>query len=143
MLTFVTFLSQIHKPNNGIVGSRRIQINIEDADGVKMNIKLEGDVSRDKLMKVYDMLELMENKEVEQTPDTLGAKIWSIIEKYFTPGPFTSTGVLEKYEDEYNEPIKLSVISTYLARFSSRAKLSRNKKGREWAYTRPPILTQS
>ena len=123
------------------MGSRRIQINIEDKDGIKMNIKLEGDVSRDKLMKVYDMIELMENREAEQTPDTLGAKIWSIIEKHFTPGPFTSTGVLEKYEDEYNEPIKLSVISTYLARFSTKSKLSRHKKGREWAYLQPSIPT--
>ena len=42
--------------------------------------------------------------------------------------------VLEKYEDEYNEPIKLSVISTYLARFSSRNKVERSRAGREWSY---------
>ena len=41
---------------------------------------------------------------------------------------------MKKYEDEYNEPIKLSVISTYLARYSSRMKLHRMKTGREWTY---------
>ena len=37
-------------------------------------------------------------------------------------------------EKEFNEPIKLSVISTYLARFTSKNKVERAKKGREWAY---------
>ena len=64
----------------------------------------------------------------------MGAKIWHVVEKYFGYGGFTSNMVLEKYEDEYNEPIKLSVISTYLARYSSRMKLHRMKTGREWTY---------
>jgi len=42
--------------------------------------------------------------------------------------------VLEKYEDEYNEPIKLSVVSTYLARFASRNRIERTRAGREWSY---------
>jgi len=42
--------------------------------------------------------------------------------------------VLEKYEDEYNEPIKLSVVSTYLARFASRNRVERARIGREWSY---------
>ena len=116
------------------MAKRRIRIDIEDGDGVHFDIKLEGDVSKEKLMKVYDMIELMDVRRT-QPPDSIGAKVWFIIEKYFTPGTFTSTMLLEKYEDEYNEPIKLSVISTYLARFSSRMKLERERVGREWAYT--------
>jgi len=42
--------------------------------------------------------------------------------------------VLEEYEDEYNKPIKLSVVSTYLARFASRNKIQRTRIGREWSY---------
>lgn len=120
---------------------RRIRIGIEDDDGVKMDIRLEGDVSREKLMKVYDMLELIDNNRQEEIPESVGAKIWHVIEKYFVPNDFTSTNVLEKYEDEYNEPIKLSVISTYLARFSDRVRLSRKKAGREWVYTKVSIPT--
>ena len=40
----------------------------------------------------------------------------------------------EKYEDEYNEPVKLSVISTYLSRFASKGKVDRARTGREWTY---------
>ena len=116
------------------MAKRRIRIDIEDEDGVHFNLKLEGDISKEKLMKIYSMVELIDVKRT-QPPDSIGAKIWFIIEKYFTPGTFTSTALLEKYEDEYNEPIKLSVISTYLARFSSKMKLDRERVGREWAYT--------
>lgn len=114
---------------------RRIRIDVEDEDGVHFDIKLEGDVSKEKLVKVYDMLELLDTKNTT-TPDSVGAKIWHLVEKYFPLGNFTSTLILEKYEDEYNEPIKLSVISTYLARFSSRTKLDRRRMGRAWTYAR-------
>jgi hypothetical protein len=42
--------------------------------------------------------------------------------------------MIEKYEDEYGEPIKLSIISTYLARFATKGKMIRERQGREWAY---------
>ena len=113
---------------------RRIRIDVEGSDGVTINLKLEGDVSKEKLMQVYDMMEMLEGREHTHTPDTVGAKIWHVVEKYFGYGGFTSNLVLEKYEDEYNEPIKLSVISTYLARYSSRMRLHRTKTGREWTY---------
>ena len=41
---------------------------------------------------------------------------------------------LEKYEDEYNEPIKLAAISTYLSRFASKGRIERTRTGREWSY---------
>lgn len=112
---------------------KRIRIDVDDGDGVRIDIKLEGDVTKEKLMKVYEMVELMNTKSTTQL-DTVGAKIWHVAEKYFAPGNFTSNMVLEKYEDEYNKPIKLSVVSTYLARFSDRMRMERRKTGREWSY---------
>jgi len=50
---------------------------------------------------------------------------------------------LERYEDEFNEPIKLSVISTYLSRFTSKNKVERAKKGREWAYQTIKLVNSS
>ena len=66
--------------------------------------------------------------------DSVGGKIWNVVENHFPAGKFTSSGVLEKYEDEYNKPIKLSVVSTYLAIFASRFKIERARTGREWSY---------
>ena len=114
---------------------KRIRINLEDADGAKFKFDIEGNVTKDKVLKLFELMDLM-NIEEEQTPDldSVGGKIWNVIENSFPAGKFTSSDVLEKYEDEYNQPIKLSVISTYLARFASRNRIERKRTGREWSY---------
>ena len=109
---------------------------MEDSDGARYDIKLEGNVTRDKVLKIFEMMDLMNIEEEQETTniDSIGSKIWHIVDKFFPMGKFTSTNILEKYEDEFNEPIKLSVISTYLSRFSSKGRVNRTRNGREWIY---------
>ena len=118
------------------MAKKRIRIDMEDSDGAKYDIKLEGNVTREKVLKIFEMMDLMNIEEEQETTNmgSVGAKIWHIVDKYFPMGKFTSTNILEKYEDEYNEPVKLSVISTYLSRFSSKGKVDRARTGREWTY---------
>ena len=118
------------------MAKKRIRIDMEDSDGAKYDIKLEGNVTREKVLKIFEMMDLMNIEDEKETTniDSIGAKIWYIIEKFYPMGKFTSSDLLEKYEDEYNEPIKLSIISTYLARFSTKGKMNRVKTGREWTY---------
>ena len=84
-------------------------------------------------------MDLMNIEEADNNPGTesVGGKIWHIVDKYYPTGRFTSSEILERYEDEFNEPIKLSVISTYLSRFTSKNKggKSLSKKAEIlWAY---------
>ncbi len=118
------------------MAKKRIRIDMEDADGARYDIKLEGNVTRDKVLKIFEMMDLMNIEEEEQSVkmDSVGSKIWHITDKFFPMGKFTSTNILEKYEDEFNEPIKLSVISTYLSRFASKGRVERVRTGREWTY---------
>ncbi len=118
------------------MAKKRIRIDMEDTDGTKYDIKLEGNVTRDKILKIFEMMDLMNIEQGPKAPnlDSVGAKIWNIVDKHFPVGKFTSTEILEKYEDEYDEPIKLSVISTYLSRFASKGRVERSKTGREWSY---------
>ncbi len=109
---------------------------MEDSDGAKYDIKIEGNVTREKVLKIFEMMDLM---NIEEGPDALnldstGSKIWNIVDKHFPVGKFTSSTILEKYEDEYNEPIKLSIISTYLSRFANKNRIERSKTGRAWTY---------
>ena len=116
---------------------KRIRIDMEDSDGAKYDIKLEGNVTRDKVLKIFEMMDLMNIEEEGPEAlnlDSVGSKIWHIVDKQFPMGKFTSTDILEKYEDEYNEPIKLSIISTYLSRFTQKGRIDRSKSGREWTY---------
>jgi hypothetical protein len=115
---------------------KRIRIDLEDSEGAKYNFSLEGNVTREKMLKIFELMNLMNIEEPEAPAqlDSIGAKIWSVIDKNFLIGKFTSSMVLEKYEDQYEEPIKLSVISTYLSRFAVKGKVVREKQGKEWAY---------
>ena len=118
------------------MAKKRIRIDMEDTDGARYDIKLEGNVTREKVLKIFEMMDLMNIEEEQETTnmDSIGSKIWHIVDKFFPMGKFTSTNILEKYEDEYNEPVKLSIISTYLSRFSTKGKMDRIRTGREWTY---------
>jgi len=114
---------------------KRIRIDLEDSEGAKYNFSLEGNVTRDKMLKIFELMDLMNIEAEEATQlDSIGSKIWNIIDKYYPIGKFTSSIILEKFEDEYEEPIKLSVVSTYLSRFTTRGRVAREKQGKEWAY---------
>jgi len=118
------------------MAKKRIRIDMEDSDGARYDIKIEGNVTRDKVLKIFEMMDLMniEDEQEVTNMDSVGSKIWHIVDKFFPMGKFTSTNILEKYEDEFNEPVKLSVISTYLSRFSSKGRIDRVRTGREWTY---------
>jgi hypothetical protein len=115
---------------------KRIRIDIEDADGANFNLNLSGNITREKVLKAFEFLDLMNIEDTPNSPqiDSVGAKIWNIVDKFFPLGKFTSSTILEKYEDEYNEPIKLSIISTYLSRFTGKGRIERARTGREWTY---------
>jgi hypothetical protein len=126
-------------------GKKRFKIELEDAEGSKYNLSLEGNISKDKIMKIVEFMDLLNvesnaNSESgsydnnRSTPASVGDRLWSLIESKFPYGGFTSTDILELYEDQYNEPIKLSIISTYLSRYSERGRLARTRQGKEWIY---------
>ena len=118
------------------MAKKRIRIDMEDSDGARYDIKLEGNVTREKVLKIFEMMDLMNIEEEQESTNinSIGSKIWNIVDKFFSMGKFTSTNILEKYEDEYNEPVKLSVISTYLSRFATKGRVNRVRTGREWTY---------
>ncbi|HET7148320.1 MAG TPA: hypothetical protein VFI73_07460 [Candidatus Nitrosopolaris sp.] len=124
---------------------KKIKIQLEDADGGKYDLALEGNISKTKIIKFIEVLDLLEVKGKDNFEDnvklkendnltSVGSKIWNLVERKFPYSTFTSSDILEIYEDEYQEPIQLSVVATYLSRYSERRKLSRNKRGKEWLY---------
>lgn len=127
-------------------GKKKFKIELEDAEGSKYNLSLEGNISKDKVLKIIEFMDLLNmeapngnNGEAadsfQRAPATsVGEKIWSLVDGKFPYGGFTSTDILELYEDQYNEPIKLSIISTYLSRYSERGRLARVRQGKEWVY---------
>ncbi len=133
---------------------RRIKIELEDEEGGKYNLSLEGNISKSKVMKVFELMDMLDARGKDKSPDpvnheyrspepykkdlaSIGARIWDIVENQFTYNSFTSSDVLEIYEHEFKEQTQLSIISTYLSRYSDRKKLVRTKNGKEWVYKIP------
>lgn len=120
-------------------GRKKFRIELEDAEGSKYNLSLEGNISKDKILKIVEFMDLLNIEGPHQdgelrAPASVGDRIWALVESKFPYGSFTSSDILELYEDTYNEPIKLSIISTYLSRYAERGRLVRTRQGKEWIY---------
>jgi hypothetical protein len=139
-------------------GRKKIKIEFEDADGSKYNLSLDGVISKNKMLKVYEIMETLntsggtpyeENNKSHRNDlvhdgtsagnrlTSVGSKIWYIVENKFHNTTFTSTDIQELYEEGFKEPMRLDAIATYLSRYVNRGKLVRNRKGgKEWVYKR-------
>ena len=119
---------------------KRIKIELEDEEGTKYTLALEGAVSRDKLMKAMDMLEIMDVplEHSRKTPDegTFFGKVQTLLETTFAAGDFSSSDVAREFEDKYGGPVKLSTISTYLSRLADKQYIKRERFGNSWVYRR-------
>lgn len=119
---------------------KKVKIELEDSEGSKYSIMVEGNLTREKVLKVFELMNLLDSSDARDEEgydvNSLTDKILKVIEDRFPYAEFTSAEVLEAYEDTYNEPIKLSMVSTYLARFVSKGILVRSRHGREWRYKR-------
>jgi Penicillinase repressor len=119
---------------------KKIKIELEDADGTKYTLALEGRLSREKLMKAVDMFDMMElpiDQGLEKAPDeaTFFGKVLALIDGSF-PGDFSSSDIAKEFEEKHGRPIRLSTISTYLTRLVDKEYLRRERFGNSWVYRR-------
>jgi len=120
---------------------KKVKIELEDDDGTKYTLALEGRVSRDKILKAVDMLEVMDvplEQRAEKPPDegTFYGKAMALIETGFPSAEFSSSDVAKGFEERYGQPVRLSTISTYLSRLAEKGYLRREKFGSSWVYRR-------
>jgi hypothetical protein len=121
------------------LSKHNVKIEFNDNDGSKYTIALDGPISKEKVLRIMDIMNIMHEKtETTDTHmisrDTSFGRTYQLIEKRFSLGSFTSTDLLEAYEDEYNNPVRLSTISTYLSRLEQRNLLSRQRTASGWIY---------
>jgi len=113
---------------------RKMKVEVYDESGNRYIISFEGRVTREKALKILDMVELLggmpiaEPLEYSQDLSKI-EKVLSIVKRRFPVTWFSAKEVQETYEREINEPISLSAISTYLSRLSERGVLIKTKSG--------------
>jgi DNA-binding transcriptional ArsR family regulator len=120
--------------------ARKIRVQLFDESGDKYTITFEGSVTRDKAIRLLDLVELLGGMSELSGPrwdsrlsgKTKIEKLQLIIERYFPIVWFSSKDVRSTYEKELNEPISLSAVSTYLSRLTDRGfiikTVARNKR---------------
>lgn len=106
--------------------ARRIKVEVFDNDGNKITISFEGRVTREKVLQLLDIVQLMGGAPasasgIKQNLSDLSKieKVKRIITRDFPVGWFTSRELQNTYENSLNEPIGLSTVSTYLSRLFS------------------------
>lgn len=120
----------------------KVKIEFSDESGAKYSINVEGS-SKENIAKLIDFANSVSAKapqaiDQQQEPmDTNFARVYTLIQDRFRFGSFTSSDVLEAYQDEFKLSTSLSIISTYLARLASRNLLTRSRQGSGWIYKLP------
>lgn len=119
---------------------KRIKFEFTDENGTKHIHVVEGRISREDLMKTMDALEMMDLQPTDSRPTpnegTFFGKVQTILETTFAAGEFSSSDVAREFEDKYGQPVKLSTISTYLARLADKQYIKRERFGNSWVYRR-------
>ena len=114
---------------------------MEDENGQKYNLTLQGSLSRAKIMNLIEFVQCFEKNssdtslEHKESDRKLGQKLWNLIIENFRYHTFTSTDLLRIYQDLNYETMQLSVISIYLSRFYLKKQLNRSKNGKQWVYS--------
>ncbi|MCS6788651.1 MAG: hypothetical protein NZ733_05110 [Aigarchaeota archaeon] len=99
-----------------------------DDDGDRITLIIEGNLTREKVLQIADLVELYDGQQDRATPlENKLVKLARAVEKKLSSGPFTSRDAVEVYRNEYGEEITLSTASTYLARLTERGFLEREQ----------------
>lgn len=105
---------------------RRLRLEMVDEDGDRITLIIEGNLTREKVLQVADLIELYGGHQERTVPlENKLVRLARAVERRLASGPFTSRDAVEAYREEYGEEISLSTASTYLARLTERGFLER------------------
>jgi len=106
--------------------TKKVRIEVSN-NGDRYTITFEGQVTRDKTLRLLDLVELLGGMPTVNSEPTRSAsemlkieKVHLVAEKCFPVGWFSSKALQLAYEKQFNEPICLSTVSTYLSRLTDR-----------------------
>ncbi len=123
--------------------ARKIRIELFDREGNKYTMSFEGRVTRDKAVRLLDLVELLGGVPGEEASVGSGTpmneltkydRVQVIVQNHFPVGWFTSKEVQSVYEQEIKEPMGLSTVSTYLSRMTERGMLVKARASKQLKY---------
>jgi len=108
-----------------------MRVELFDSEGNRYTVTFEGQITRDKALRLLDLVELlggMPNDSAHRTLENQVSesslsrfdRLRSVIHKNFPLVWFSSRDIQSVYEQELKEPISLSTVSTYLSRMAAK-----------------------
>jgi len=122
------------------VPAKKMRAEICDESGNRYTITFEGRVTREKALRVLDIVELLGGMpSIESTIEHSAEfskidKIRFVLKKHFPVVWFSAKDIQPIYEEEIKEPISLSTISTYLSRLTDRGLLIKSRNSNRVLY---------
>lgn len=126
-----------------LMPAKKMRIELFDSEGNKYTISFEGQVTRQKALRLLDLVELLggvpssgANPGINIASNEFSKcdKVRLIIQKHFPIVWFTSKEVQSVYERELKEPISLSTVATYLSRMADRGTLVKMRETNRLKY---------
>lgn len=116
--------------------AKKMRVELFDSDGNRYTVSFEGQITRDKALRLLDLVELLGGMPGENSQSGIGnapsnavtsrfEKLHSLIQKSFPLVWFSSRDIQTAFEQELKEPISLSTVSTYLSRLAGKGQLLR------------------
>jgi len=129
--------------------AKKMRVEVFDGGGNRYSITFEGQVTREKALRLLEIVELLGgmpgvNTGESQTVSDLSKqdKVRLLVARNFPIVWFSSKDVQDLYEKELGEPISLSTVSTYLSRMADRGILARSSASNKRCY-RMRMITQT
>jgi hypothetical protein len=134
--------------------ARKMRVELFDSEGNRYTIAFEGQITRDKAIRLLDLVELLGGMPGENTPTASSStpvpgitsrfeKVKSLLQKNYPLIWFSSKDIQSSFEQELKEPISLSTVSTYLSRMASKGYLLRTGGSSKLKYKITSITPQA
>jgi len=125
---------------------KRVRVEFQDESGTKYTLGIEGRISREKVLKIMDLMELVEGEQNLEGPkadeSTTFGKLLRVIDDSYAGKEFSSADLCRELEEELGARVSLSTVSTYLSRLAERGVLKRQRFGNSWVYRKTYLSPQ-
>lgn len=125
--------------------ARKMRVELFDNEGNRYTVSFEGQITRDKALRLLDLVELLgggssgagnpaSNLAIGNSESSKFEKVRVLVQKHFPIVWFSSKEIQSIYEQEFKDPISISTAATYLARMASKGMLIKTGTPRSLKY---------
>jgi len=134
--------------------AKKMRVELFDNEGNRYTVSFEGQITRDKALRLLDLVELLGGMPNEGSTQMHNApsiglhssrfeKVQSVIQKGYPLVWFSSRDIQSTFEQDLKEPISLSTVSTYLSRMVNKGMLLRTGESNNLRYKTVSKITEA